>query len=78
MIDFTTAMTELAYWDRKPLEQALAYNITLQRENSDLFARILEQDKALRASLLELEAKDQNVLKAKEILHAALGEKKEG
>ena len=47
MVNFTTAMVELVYWDRKPLEQALAYNITMQRENSRLRERIAELESHL-------------------------------
>lgn len=47
MINFTTAMVELVYWDRKPLEQALAYNITMQRESSRLRERIVELESQL-------------------------------
>ena len=53
MVNFTTAMVELVYWDRKPLEEALAYNIFMQRENSRLCERIAELESQLTMLALD-------------------------
>ena len=53
MINFTTAMVDLVYWDREPLERALAYNVTMQKENSSLRGRIAELESQLTKRALD-------------------------
>jgi hypothetical protein len=60
---FTSTMIDMIYWDKKPLEDAIAARERLQKENSLLKVKLLE----LESQLTQREA---DLLKARQFLPA--------
>ena len=50
---FTSSMIELVYWDRKPLEDAIAARERLEEENSLLKTKIYELESRLTKSAIQ-------------------------